>query len=426
MATPYETKGGRRWRAHWRDDNNVQRSKNGFSSERLARRYEDQKRDEKKAGLLAVRTISEEMTLGQWIAQEWWPLYVAHKPLNTRENYAVQINQFIAPALGNTPMVKLTPGRISKFRDQLQLDNPTLSPKSIILTMRVLSSCLGKAVQRDLLPHGSNPCAGLTRELSDRAAEMAPEPRWALSPYEVELLRIAFLNYPSARGRTPLDNIRQACMVGTMAYSGLRPAEVVFGMRRHVDVPGRQLYIHETFSAEYRDTTKTYKDRFVDLCDPLLDDLQALMDLLPTRPHAHLFAAGQVSRATMHNFRSRPWNQAKRAVLQEHAEEALIRKATPYDLRRSFVSMGARAGVPLADLAAQAGHTVSTLNEFYHFEVRRLRGKPQLPVAEQILEARRELNVAEHFERALAAAGGRRTRRGHLRLVDPGTAAGAA
>jgi hypothetical protein len=51
--------------------------------------------------MLATKTLSEEMTLGDWIAKEWWPRYIANLPLKTPRDYAWQINMLIARELAN-------------------------------------------------------------------------------------------------------------------------------------------------------------------------------------------------------------------------------------------------------------------------------------------------------------------------------------
>jgi hypothetical protein len=60
----------------------------------------------------------------------------------------------------------------------------------------------------------------------------------------------------------------------------------------------------------------------------------------------------------------------------------------PYRLRSSFVSLQLWAGEDLPYVAEQAGHSVATLARHYAGVLRELRGKPRVPAAEAIREAR--------------------------------------
>ncbi|MFN8133348.1 MAG: tyrosine-type recombinase/integrase [Solirubrobacteraceae bacterium] len=403
MASKYTTaRYGERWRAHWRDDTGRQRSKT-FSTEGAALEWEKKMREERDDDLLGRNTRARDMRLSDWIA-EWWDRYLTHRPLNTRESYQRAINGLIAPYIGGLPMDRIDTMRLSPWMDELTDDGWTAHQRREAKS--VLSSCLGKALSRGLLPRcaSENPVKGVDRPEANSSRQPI-----ALSPYECEYLRLASLTYQYGRA-DDIQALRSATIISLLAYGGLRPSEAMGLKAENVafDEHNPGVWVRDVFTVEHREfDTKTHEGsrfigagRFVDLPDRVMDDLRSWFDARETterrraRGRDWVFPDenGQITRSTHRNWTSSRWKRARRRAAEMLPESGdRISAMVPYDLRHSAVSCEVRAGgrdVQWADLAAKFGHTVQTMQSAYLHVVRSLRNAPREPVADQITKAR--------------------------------------
>jgi integrase len=403
MATSYTSaRYGERWRAHRRDDTGRQRSKT-FSTKKAAREWEEKMREERENDLLGRNTRARDMRLSAWIV-EWWDRYVAMRPLNTRESYERAVNRLIGPYIGDLTMDLIDTPRLARWMDRLEDAGFTAHQR--LEARSVLSSCLGKAVPRGLLPRcGShNPVAGVPRPQAPKKAKTA-----ALSPIEIEYIRLAFLTYQYGRA-DDLQALRSATITSVDAYGGMRPSEYMGLKAKHVvlDDMDAGVWIRDVFTVEHRPAdNKTHEGerfigggRFVDLPAPVMDDLRAWFDAIEVRtgrrPRGNDWVFpdlnGEVTRSTHRNWTSSRWSRATMRAAELLPESAeLLLTITPYDLRHSAVSSEVRAAgrdLDWARLAAKFGHTVKTMQDTYLHVVASQRNAPRKPVAEQVAEAR--------------------------------------
>lgn len=402
MATPGRRRrdGSRPWRAHWRDDSGALRNRT-FETKDAAYAWEARMRQERDDRVLGINTAARNTTLNAWIV-EWWDRYKGDWVLNTQEDYERAINSHIAPYIGRLKMVELTTPRLARFRDDLVAAGVAAS--DVASTLRVLSSCLGKAVERGLLSNG-NPC----RDLSKPKFGATRQLRWPVSPEEVELLRRELMEY-RASNSGPWNGLRSATIVSVMAYAGLRPEEVMgLKLGAYLDA-ARVLKIEDVFAADHRPgDTKTHQDRVVSLQDAVVEDLRLWIDVLDeSHPDAWLFPPSpghDVTRWTHRNWAGRPWKRAVSAVVSTHPEFAkTLGQATPRTLRASFVSLLARAGRPDAEIADETGHSIQILRRHYLGVIKSLRRLPMLSEDEQIQRARAKIGtspVAQALRREL-------------------------
>lgn len=408
MATRGRTRddGSPTWIAHWRLDNGKQKAKT-FSTKKKALAYEAQKRREKDDRVLGIRTMAEETLLEDWIA-EWWELHIKPRPLNTRENYERPINRFIDRELGRLRMSELRPYRIAEMRDRLLEKGET--PSAVADALTVLSSCLGKAVERGFFD--SNPCAGLKRAVG--AKSEGTKLRWAVSPIEIEHLRSEFLRY-RAPNSGAWSALRSATLVSVMGYAGLRPSEAMALKVKAYLRDEKQLVIEAVRTADYREgDTKTHRQRPVELVEPLVRDLELWIEFgLGVSPEKFwesqdfwLFPdenGKAPTRYTHRNWTARPWKRTRDAVVAEHPEfQRALADAPPKELRGAYVSLLARAGHSDADIADMSGHSVDVLRRHYLRAIRALRGKPSLSEIKQIELARSEIKSDELARRVAA------------------------
>jgi integrase len=420
MASMYTTQSGAtRWRALWRDDNGRQRSKS-FTSEAKAEQWEAKMRAEREDGVLGLNTRARETTLTSWL-QVWWKLHMENKPLNTQESYARAINDRIDPYIGGLAMAALTTPRIAEWRDELK--ELGFTAHQIIEAMRVLSSCLGKAVERGLIPQGSNPVRDTSKPDKPPTA-----PKLPLSPEQVEWIRLAMLTRRNGR-TSDLLALRSVTITSVLAYGGPRPSEVMGSKIPDYDFSGKGFWVRDVFAADHRiNDTKTHVGRWVELYDPILDDLRIWLEVrealeggLP-RGRAWMFPDedGQVTRYTHRNWTGGPYARArKNAAKMAPALAAEIEASVPYGLRGSMISVEARAAgrdLDWAALARRAGHSVPTLQKHYLNVVNALANLPRKPAIEQIKEARAKVGTDEAIAELRARVLGSEPRR--ARLID--------
>lgn len=401
MATPSRQRkdGTWPWRAHWREDNGRACNKT-FETEQAAKDWEAKMRRERDDRALGRNTRARETHLREWIV-EWWHREMTANPLATQENYSGAINRWINPEIGALKMIELRPERIAQLRDDL-LD-AGVGPSEVAYAQAVLSSCLGKAVERGLLD--SNPC----RDVAKPVVSKGKKQRWPVSPEEVELLRREFLTYraPNSGAWTAL---RSATIVSVMAYAGLRPEEVMGLKRSAYRKAERVLVIEDVFAADHRQgDTKTHSDRIVSLQGAVVEDLTLWLDVLGAgEPGSWLFPPSReepVTRNTHRNWTARPWKRARQAVMEQRPDlERTLGRATPRNLRAAFVSLLARAGWSDADIAEETGHSIEVLRKHYLGAIKMLRRLPTMPEADQINLARGKVgtpSVAQALRREL-------------------------
>jgi integrase len=409
MATlgPARKDGSRPWLAHWREDNGRQRTQS-CDSEVEALDLEKQRRQERENGTLAIQTEARETTTSQWITG-WWAQHSDDWTLHTQRGYARVINKYLAPELGPLPLAKLTPGRIAKMRDQLIAAGE--KPSGIRYAMSVLSSCLGPAVERDLLP--SNPCVAVKKPRP--AKERIRKLKWPPDPEGIELIRAQFLGYRAANSG-PWTALRSATLTSVLAYAGLRTEEAIGLKLGAFDPIAQILKIEGVFALEYRaDDTKTHYQRIVELEEALAQDLELWIAVNGFKdPEQWLFPperGGEVDYFTHNNWAKRPWKRARDRVVAElrahgskesleHAE--MLKDMMPRHLRSGYVSLLARAGYSDADIAEMSGHSVEVLRKHYMGALRRMRRMPRLSVGEQVRSAREAAGMKELTAGAIA------------------------
>ena len=202
--------------------------------------------------------------------------------------------------------------------------------------------------------------------------------------------------------RVEMPTLRDVCLLGLMAYAGLRPEEA-FALTWQ-NVKDGLLVIDRSFTYGELKQTKTERMRVVDVVSALKADL----DLL--RPHVigdeDLVAPNErLGHIDLRNWRRRVWWPACRA--------AGVR-ATPYDLRRTYVSLRFHEGATYPAVMAATGHSRATTTARYTDLYEEARLALRTPMDDAIWAARRDLE-----EKGLHPCCTRETPR-HLRQAAPG------
>lgn len=345
--------GATRYRVVWRDETGRQRSKS-VATLADARRLDAHAR----VGLAPTPNspaATDGVTVGEWIV-DWFKLYSGQWSITTIKQRKSICDRWIFNQLGSVPIASLRRRTILEYRQQLQLEGAT--DKTVNMVVAVLSSALTAAVDEDLLEQ--NPCRGL------RKLKVAPTKRCALDPISVERLRRWM---PTSRDET---------IISLLAYAGLRPAEVCALQWRHIT--DHSILVEQSAQAGMIQRTKTGGARVVPLNPVLAEDLDAYGRGLPNE----LVVTGE--RGGILN-----WKNWFRRVWMPAARNAGV-KATPYDLRHTFVSLLLHSGATIPETSAAVGHAnaTMTLNTYAHVYADAQRST-RLPVEQAIRDARTRL-----------------------------------
>jgi integrase len=371
------------YQVHWREGGR-QRTRS-FRREGDAKAFDLEVKRRAQLGPLAGQVIMSRVALADFVQDEWWP-YVAIPNLapDTRRRYLEAWGHDLLPRLGGYQLREITPMLVDDLRKQLAAPRRGLSVSSQRKTLLLLSAILRHAVVRGLIP--SNPVAAVHMPKAPPVAAVQP-----LSPATVERIRHIMLQQrtrlvpgsgPGKRPRrayeahvgSPLERQRNALIVSTLAYGGLRPMEERTGTWG--DLSDGTLHVF---------ATKTGRARDVDLLAPLAQDLAEWRmacgrpgddQLIIPRP-----SGGEWTRSDWGNWRRRVWRPAAIAA-------GVTGDLRPYRLRASFVSLLLWSGEDLAYIAEQAGHSVATLARHYAGVMREMKGQPRVPAADAIRLAR--------------------------------------
>jgi integrase len=310
-------------------------------------------RRRRQLGPLAGTVIQSQLTLAEFLEEEWWPRYaIPNLAADTRRRYLEVWASDLLPRVGGYQLRELTPLLVEDLRDQLA--HKGLSAGAQRKALLLLSGILKRAVVRGLIP--ANPVSLAAMPKTPPASQ--PQP---LAPELVERIRRSV-------------NQRGATLISLMAYAGLRPSEA---RNAHwADLHDRTLHVY---------ATKTSRPRDVDLLAPLAQDLAewrlasgrpANDELVVPRP-----SGGKWGREDWANWRERVWRPAAQNA-------GVTGDLRPYRLRSSFVSLLLWSGEDLAYIADQAGHSIATLARHYAGVMKELKDQPRVPAADAIRRAR--------------------------------------
>lgn len=251
----------------------------------------------------------------------------------------------------------------NRFKDDLLKDGKGAA--TVRYAGQVLSAICADAVVNGLLQ--TNPCLGVKWPSSSRKGAIHPLP-----PGEVEILR----------NLVPTD--QDALLISLIAYAGVRPEEAL--ALTWADVHENTMVVDKAVTLGIVKSTKTNRNRSVELLAPLANDLNAYRKQLGAipGPGAWIFPHPQDP--------SRPWGDAtyrnwRERVFNPAAKLAGI-DATPYALRHSFISLLLAAGRRPGEVAEQAGNSPAVMQSTYEHVIAEFRGVPMTDAAEAIQEAR--------------------------------------
>ena len=333
-----------KWKVRWRDGS--QSRSRSFTRKGDADKFDLKIRLARETG--SVVDAGRE-TLAEF-GEEWWRLYAeGNLAPRTLRSYAGMWDRHVLPRLGHHRLRDLSTETIVRFTSDLR--RAGVGEPTVYRLLALLQGVLSRAVEWRRIP--INPVRLVAKPKVRRRRRVR-----ALTPAVVERGRAHLL----ARGAR-----RDATLLVLLAYGGLRPSEAL--ALRWGQVRDRTLLIDEA-TAGIRDAegesvakqTKTRRERTVRLLAPLASDLAAYR-LAQGRPDDRELVFPTVGGELWTDGHWQDWHRDRWTPLKRALPE--LAGSRPYDLRHAFVTLLINEGLPITEIARQAGHSPTTCLEVY-------------------------------------------------------------
>lgn len=266
------------------------------------------------------------------------------------------INGHVMAALGDRPASRITTREINQLLTKLS-DTGT-SPSRVNKYRSVISAAFNYGTKEDTFALESNPAA-----LTDKRREPALAPLVFYSPEEIEALARALadgLHREAERDDAEhADDEQDAELVRVAAYAGLRLGELLALRWRDVDFAGHALTISRAMSDGVESSTKSGRIRRV----PLPDQAAGALDRLSKREDY----TAEDELVFCNVFGRHLDGSALRRRFKRARDKAGLRPLRFHDLRHTYGSLLAAAGVDLVTIQAVMGHSaLATTGRYLH------------------------------------------------------------
>ena len=324
--------GARRYRARYRDPENHQREKGGFTRKNDASNY--------------LAAIAVNLARGDYVDPRDGRENLANLASGWLKNQEVRLKPstyrsvesawriHVAPRFGPVALSKIRPSAVDTWVAELSRE---LSPSSVIRAHGVLTSVLQMAVRDNRI--AQNPATGVRLPRKTRAS------RQYLSHQQVELLARSSGNH--------------SCLIRVLAYTGLRWGEAI-GLRVK-DLDGLRRRLHVRVNAVWVGGAvevglpKNHQDRSVPY-PKFLD--QSLLELTAGKdPESLLFGNGK-DYVRPPDSRRGWWVSA---IRKARDAEAGFPYLTRHDLRHTAASLAVSAGANIKALQRMLGHASASM-----------------------------------------------------------------
>jgi integrase len=327
-----------------------------------AKSFEGRVIDSKASGR-SPGTAGRRITVGE-LGERWFKnVVIPYRGRKTAINTAGSWDRYVLPTFGGHRLTDLTPERLSEWLAELAVIPGGEAARKAAYA---LQGALEYAVTMQWLT--ANNLRNLPKPRSRK-----PRPSRPPSPRQIEAIRGVLLEN---------GHVRDAVMVTTLAYAGLRPGELL--ALRWSDVSDARIAVERSISLGDEKETKTGTTRVVRLLPPLRDDLAAWRRFSDPPVEGYVFPRGDGSPWGDSDYR----NWRTRVFYEACAEAGVVPRPTLYNLRTAFVSLLLAAGVNPVVIAQEAGHNVATLFRHYAKEIADLQGGAIHDATEAILAAR--------------------------------------
>jgi integrase len=264
---------------------------------------------------------------------------------------------YIMAALGNKPAVSVTARDVEAMFETIR--DGKASARSINKARALVSAIYNYGAKESAFQLSVNPA-----RTTDKRREPQPRALTFYSADDIELLArtLGECRHSRERGRGSIaatEDAQDAELVRVAAYAGLRLGELLALHWRDVDFAGQALTVSRSMSAGVESSTKSGRVRRV----PLADQAGAALKRLSRRAHF-------VSREDLVfcNVLGRHLDgSAVRRRFKRARDAAGLRPLRFHDLRHTYGSLLAAAGVDLVAIQAAMGHSaLVTTSRYLH------------------------------------------------------------
>ena len=296
-----------------------------------------------------LRTPRHDMTLGDWLESWMENIVRPTRAETTVYGYQKIIDNHLLPALGDIPLLKLTPMDIQQYYIQVQ-QNANLSGNTLRRHHNLLSSSLRSAVRQDKLLVSPMDKVEPPRARQKEASYYRPE----------ELKRL----YTLVEGH-PLELCTK--LAGSF---GMRREEICGLKWERVDYQRQLLFIREARTAfgativqKETKTRSSVRTLF------LSDDMARLLRKEQER-QKELYRSGRLrepSQFVVLDHKGYPYSpNALSLAFTRFVKKNGLPRVTLHGLRHSFATVASFQGVPLFDIGKALGHsTPATTGKIY-------------------------------------------------------------
>jgi integrase len=239
-----------------------------------------------------------------------------HNKPSTRRHVRTDLNNHILPAMGEKAVAEITHPDVARLHRRL-----AKTPVAANRTVRIFSKMMNLAEAWGLRPLRTNPCYGITM-YRERHRERF------LSPTEIARLGTAITDAISAGELSPTGG----ALIRLLCLTGCRRGEILNLRWDEVDLEAGFLFLADSKTGA----------KAVPLAAPAVE-------LLSKQPKTsdYVFPSPR--------FRDQPYVEIKR-VWQAVRERAELEDVRLHDLRHTYASMGAAAGLSLPAIGKLLGH----------------------------------------------------------------------
>jgi len=279
-------------------------------------------------------------------AERWWGLNVGQLAPRTQADYRWRLERHLLPFFAELPLDEVDIDVVERYMAGKVAEDQPLSPRSINMTLTLLSAILESAVERDLISR--NPAQGRRR----RVREHAPRRTYLDTSAQVSALLSAAGELDDSRTQPAGLHVHRRAMLATFLFAGLRIGELCSLRWRDVDLAAGWLHVGESKTDAGR--------RRIKIRGALRDELVTVRAQLgDVAPDAYVFATSTGRKPGKENIRNRvlaPAVELASASLVERGY-APLPALTPHSLRRTFASLLYALGEDPATVMSEMGHT---------------------------------------------------------------------
>lgn len=323
------------------------------AAERLAAEYAATPKKSRKTGTVTFADVATKYLV-------WLERVRGAKPATLADyRYQLAPSGRIMTALGDRPAAKITTADIEELLEGIAATG--VKPRTVNKVRSLVRAIFNFGAKSSTYGLASNPVRG-----TDKRREPERPPLDYYSPEEIEALaraledglhRVRPGSSSDLRRERESRNRQDAELVRVAAYTGLRLGELLALRWGDIDFAGAKIVVQRAISDGVETTTKSGKVRRVPLPDQAVGALNRLSRRKDfTSAEDLVFCNIFGRRLDRYSLRDR-FNDARKA--------AGLRPLRLHDLRHTYGSLLARAGIDLVTIQAAMGHSALTTTSIY-------------------------------------------------------------